>query len=80
LDHTGRCVIDRDALSASSGPVARDIRSLHGVPLIDAGAVPNAIHTYLSLKHGVMLGVETQESGLHWQVDGERTTIARRRV
>ncbi len=76
LDHTGRRVIDRKTLSASSGPVARDIRTLHGEALIDAGAVPNAIHTYLSLKHGVTLGVETQESGLLWQVDGERTKIA----
>lgn len=78
LDHTGRRALNRTALSASSGPVARDIRTLKAAPLIDAGAVPNAIHTYLSMKHGVTLGVETRESGLLWHVDGERTKIAPR--
>lgn len=80
LDHTGRRVTGRKALSASTGPTACDIRGLHGAALIDAGAVPNAIHTYLSMKHGVSLGVETQASGLHWHVDGERTKITPRPV
>ncbi|MBW8745630.1 MAG: hypothetical protein JF628_15070 [Sphingomonas sp.] len=78
LDHTGRRVTDRKALPASTGPAARDIRGLHGTLLIDPGAVPNAIHTYLSMKHGVPLGLETQASGLHWHVDGERTKITPR--
>lgn len=41
-----------------------------------AGAAPNELHVYLSLKHGVPLHIRTPDSGLDWRVDGESVTIA----
>lgn len=74
LDPAGRRITARRQLAAAIAPAACSVRHLRDVPLGHDGAVPNELHTYLSLKHGVPIIVETIESGARWRVDGERTS------
>ena len=69
LTRDGRIVTSCGVLSMATGGGLRS-------GLVYGGSVPNALHTYLSLKHGLSLFVETTGSGLRWQVAGERTMVA----
>lgn len=75
LDRTGRRITAREPLAAATDPAPIDLPRSDRVSLVEAGAVPNELHTYLSLKHDVPLIVETQASGVRWRVDGERRSV-----
>ena len=75
LDPSGRTVRSDVSLPVTAGGGMLAVRQARDTPLVCDGAVPNELHTYLSLKHGVPLIVETLDSRVRWRVDGERTAV-----
>jgi hypothetical protein len=74
LDPAGRHVTGRRAIELAD-PAASDMPAVQGALFSCPGPVPDEMHTYLALKHGAALRVETRGSGLCWRIDGERTEI-----
>lgn len=72
----GRRIVDRQSLIVGTPEDEIAVRRRHETTLVSTEAVPNELHTYLSLKHDVPLIVETSASGARWRVDGERTRLA----
>lgn len=76
LDPRGGRVTARQPVVLAGDAPPHDIGALRAATLAVPCAVPHELHTYLSLKHGVPIFVQTAESGVRWRVDGERTAVA----
>ena len=76
LDPAGRRILSRELLAVATGQDACSAHAARDAVLVIPDAVPSELHTYLSLKHGVPLTIETRQSGVRWRVDGERTSRA----
>lgn len=75
LDKAGRKITARTTLPVGGSSAILAVHLLADQTLVTDEAVPNEIHTYLSLKHSARLRVNTTGSGLSWRIDGERTDL-----